>query len=73
MRLLDAPGRIEAVRQPVLLVEGSLSPPLLRGVNAVLAARLPNATRVIVAGAGHLAPLTHPDNVATEIAAFLKL
>lgn len=70
---LLAPGRLEAVTQPVLLMEGSLSPPLLRGVNTVLAARLPNATRVIVAGAGHMAPITHPDSVAAEIAAFLKL
>ncbi|WP_246138016.1 alpha/beta fold hydrolase [Maritimibacter fusiformis] len=70
---LLAPGRIEAVTQPVLLIEGSLSPRLLSGVNAVLAARLPNATRVVVAGAGHMAPLTHPDSVAAEIATFLKL
>lgn len=70
---LLAPGRLEAVTQPVLLIEGSLSPPLLHEVNAALAARLPQARRVVVAGAGHMAPITHPDSVAAEIAAFLKL
>jgi pimeloyl-ACP methyl ester carboxylesterase len=70
---LLAPGRLEALRQPVLLIEGSLSPPLLRQVNAVLAARLGQVTRVVVAGAGHMLPVTHPDSVAAEIAAFLKL
>jgi len=70
---LGAPGRLEAVHQPVLLIEGSASPPIVRAVQGKLAARLPDMRRVIVMGAGHMAPLTHPDNVAREIAAFLKV
>jgi len=70
---LGAPGRLEALRVPVLLVEGSTTPPVFREVQATLAARLPKARRTVVIGAGHMAPLTHPENVAAEIAAFLKL
>lgn len=68
---LTAAGRIEAVRQPVLLIEGSASPPVMGEVQARLAARLPEVRRVVVMGAGHMAPRTHPENVAAEIAAFL--
>lgn len=70
---LGAPERLVAVRQPVLLIEGSASPPIVHAVQAALADRLPDARRVMVMGAGHMAPLTHPQNVATEIALFLKV
>lgn len=70
---LGAPGRLEEVRVPVLLIEGSDSPPVFHAVQAVLATRLPNARRVVAAGAGHMSPMTHPENVAGEIEAFLKL
>lgn len=70
---LCTPGRLEAVTQPVLLMEGTVSPPIVREVHGVLTGRLPNVRRVLVAGAGHMAPLTHPDNVAGEIAVFLKV
>lgn len=68
-----APGALEAVRQPVLLIEGALSPPIIAAVHRVLDARLPNSRRVVVAGAGHMVPITHPRAVAGEIQAFLKL
>jgi lipase len=70
---LAAPGRLEALRQPVLLIEGSASPPIVREVQGALAGRLPDARRVVAIGAGHMAPLTHPQNVAGEIATFLKV
>ncbi|MBV7380712.1 alpha/beta fold hydrolase [Maritimibacter dapengensis] len=70
--LLDA-GRLEKVKQPVLLLEGSNAPPGIREINDVLSARLPNVQRVVVVGAGHMSPLTHPENIAGEIATFLKL
>lgn len=70
---LGAPGRIEGVTQPVLLLEGSASPAIMGEVQGVLADRLPRARRAVVVGAGHMAPQTHPENVAAEIAAFLKL
>lgn len=70
---LCAPGRLERITQPVLLVEGSASPAIVDAVHDGLAARIPQAQRVVVMGAGHMAPLTHPENVAAEIAAFLRV
>ncbi len=70
---LGVPGRIESVTQPVLLIEGSESPQVMRDVQTVLSARLPNVRRMVVIGAGHMAPITHPVNVAGEIAQFLKV
>lgn len=64
---LLAPGRLEGLRMPVLLVEGAMSPPVIAAIHAVLAARLPVARRVVIAGAGHMAPITHPADVAAAI------
>ncbi|MCI2400622.1 alpha/beta hydrolase [Aliiroseovarius subalbicans] len=68
-----APGALEAVALPVLLIEGSKSPPIISAVHRVLDARLPDTRRVVVAGAGHMVPITHPKAVAGELKAFLKL
>lgn len=70
---LLAPGRLERVRAPVLLVGGTASPGIFGATLDVLAARLPDVTRVAIGGAGHMAPITHPQAVAAEIAAFLKV
>jgi pimeloyl-ACP methyl ester carboxylesterase len=51
----------------VLLVEGERSPPVVAAIQARLAERLPRAERIVVAGAGHMAPLTHPRPVAEAI------
>jgi lipase len=56
---------------PVLLVEGADSPPVIDAVQAALAARLPQAARMIVPGAGHMVPITHPDLVARAVQAHL--
>lgn len=71
VRDLLLPGKLEAVSQPVLLMEGGSSPALMHQVNDTLTARLPHVRRVLVAGAGHMAPITHPQAVAAEIADFL--
>lgn len=70
---LLAPGRLEALTCPVLLIGGTASPALFGATLDALAARLGNVTRVAIGGAGHMAPLTHPAAVAAEIAAFLKV
>ena len=70
---LTAPGRLEEITQPVLLIEGSASPAIVNRVHDGLAARVPQAQRVVVMGAGHMSPLTHPENIAAEIASFLKV
>ncbi|MFE3838632.1 alpha/beta fold hydrolase [Pseudogemmobacter sonorensis] len=67
-----APGRIESLGVPVLLVEGDESPPVIDAVQSALAARLPRARRVIVPGAGHMLPLTDPDVVARAVQSHLE-
>lgn len=69
---LLAPGVLDAVDMPVLLLEGSASPPIIGAINAGLAARLPRAERAVVAGAGHMVPITHAGQVAAEILRFLR-
>lgn len=62
-------GGLESLGVPVLLVEGGASPPIIEAVQSELARRLPMARRLIVPGAGHMVPITHPDPVATAVQA----
>ena len=64
---LLGPGRLEAVEVPVLLIEGGRTPAVIAATQAALAARLPDAGRVVIEGAGHMAPITHPEEVAAAI------
>ncbi|MHA7876019.1 alpha/beta fold hydrolase [Roseivivax sp.] len=68
---LLAPGRLEACALPVLLVRGETTEPILAEIHAELLARLPEAREVVIPGAGHMAPITHPEEVAAEVRAFL--
>lgn len=70
---LIAPGRLEALDLPVLLLEGGSSPPVIAGIQQALAARLPQAQRVVVTGAAHMLPITHAPQVAAEIRSALDL
>lgn len=69
---LTAAGALEAVKVPVLLIEGADSPPIIEAVQSVLAARLRRTARVIVPGAGHMVAITHPDLVAHSVQAHLE-
>ncbi|MHA6324866.1 alpha/beta fold hydrolase [Roseivivax sp. CAU 1753] len=64
-------GRLEACRMPVLFLRGASTEPILSVIHAGLMARLPDAREEVIDGAGHMAPITHPDAVASRIAAFL--
>jgi pimeloyl-ACP methyl ester carboxylesterase len=66
-------GALGRLAVPVLLMEGAESPVYIAAINAGLAARIPGARRVVVPGAGHMAPVTHPGAVAEEIRRFLGL
>jgi len=70
---LLAPGRLEGLRCPVLLLEGQASPPVVGAVLSALERRLPNTRRAGIAGARHMLPVTHPAEVADEIRRFLDL
>ena len=66
-----APGRLEALDIPVLLLEGAQSPPIVAAIQSALAARLPQARRAVVPGAAHMLPITHPRKVSELIRANL--
>jgi len=66
-----APGRLESLNVPVLMVQGALTEPVVPAVQAALAARIPNVETHIIEGTGHMAPITHPTLVADVIRPFL--
>lgn len=65
-----APGGLERVACPVLLLGGSTSPGITEAIAEGLATRLPRAERAMIVGAGHMAPITHPRQVASELQRF---
>ena len=65
---LLAAGRLERLALPVQLIAGGNSHPVIDAIQGRLAARLPQAVRVTVAGAGHMLPVTHAEAVAAAIA-----
>ena len=66
------PLRFAALRVPILLLAGAQSAPGLAESMAVLAAGLPGARVVTMAGQGHVAMLTAPDLFAAELLGFLR-
>jgi len=66
-----APGWLEGLSCPVLLAEGGTSPAVVAAISTALAARLPAATRIVVAGAGHMLPITHAAALAPNVSAHL--
>lgn len=63
--------RLEAVRQPTLVVAGDLDFPDRVALSQELAARLPRARLSMVEGAAHLPSLERPEQVAALVRAFL--
>lgn len=62
-----APGRLESLTIPVTLISGSDTHPVMAEIDSAFCARLPNARSVTIKGAGHMAPITHPEQVAAAI------
>ena len=60
-----------ALTMPVHLVGGTRSPLPARQVLDVLAAQMPHATRATVVGAGHMAPVVAPAQVAAHLPAWM--
>ncbi|WP_246184939.1 alpha/beta fold hydrolase [Paracoccus aestuariivivens] len=57
-------GGLEAIDAPVMLVMGEESPPVIAAIAEALAARMQDVARASVPGAGHMLPITHPNQVA---------
>jgi len=66
------PGVLGRVTAPALLLEGGESPEYVDVINRGLAARLSDASRGVVDGAGHMLPITHPVQTAALIRPFLE-
>lgn len=64
---LLAPGALDACHIPTLIMRGELAHPAITATNEGLAARMPNATTSVIKGAGHMAPISHPLEVAQAI------
>lgn len=65
------PGGLEAIRVPVLLIEGANSPAIIDAVHRALALRLPQATRLVVPKAGHMVAISHAAEIAPAAQAHL--
>ncbi|WP_264210491.1 alpha/beta fold hydrolase [Leisingera thetidis] len=59
-----APGALERAAMPALLLTGTGSPPVMASIAAGLARRLPDARTAAVPGAGHMLPVSHPEETA---------
>lgn len=69
---LTAPGLLEAIDCPVLLMRGADSPAAVAAINAALSRRI-GAAEMVFPGASHMLPITHPEPVAAAIRKFLSL
>lgn len=58
---------------PALLIQGDRAVDVIDAIHASLAARLPHARRAWIKGAGHMSPVTHPDQVAAEVIKLLEM
>lgn len=57
-------GGLEGVDVPVMLIAGAELPPIVHEIAEALAARLPDVARASIPGAGHMLPMSHPDQFA---------
>lgn len=69
---LQSSGALNRIGHPTLLIEGAASPRYIAAINDGLMARLRRAERVVIDGAGHMVPITHPDEVAAQVRGFLE-
>lgn len=61
------PGGLAACEIPTAVIRGEHAHPAITATNEGLVARMPNATGAVIAGAGHMAPITHPKETAAVI------
>mgnify|MGYP002266801760 CR=1 FL=1 len=61
------PQALANISVPVTVIDGERSPDLAHAIQDTLASRIPGATRVTIAGAGHMGPISHAADVAAAI------
>jgi len=62
-----APGGLDCVAAPTLVMRGELAHPAIIATNDGLAQIMPNAVQSVITGAGHMAPISHPKLVAEVV------
>jgi pimeloyl-ACP methyl ester carboxylesterase len=62
-----AQGVLDRIKAPCLLLRGSNTHPAIQVINEGLQRRLPDARNVVIDGAGHMLPISHPLETATEL------
>lgn len=65
-------GALDAMQKPTLLLRGARAHPAIVAINDGLTAIMPNASQGAVEGAGHMAPISHPKDVAEMMVPFLQ-
>lgn len=68
---LLAAGALDVCAVPTLVVRGSTCHPAITAINNGLTTRMQNATSAVIDGAGHMAPISHPLEVAKVIGPLL--
>ena len=61
------PGGLDSLDTPTLVIKGEHALPAIAAVNDGLAEIIPNARQVVIEGAGHMAPISHPAEVADAL------
>ncbi|MGV1014928.1 MAG: alpha/beta fold hydrolase [Methyloceanibacter sp.] len=67
---IDAPTTLQdyaAIAAPILLIVGGKTRAPARAVVDLLAGALPNASVIVLKGAGHMSPFTHPAEIETLV------
>jgi len=64
-------GVLDRVSMPVLIIDGDQTHAVMKPICDGLAARLPDARRLTVEGAGHMVPISHANQVAAAVKALI--
>lgn len=68
---LLVPGALDACEIPTVVIRGEHAHPAIIATNDGLVARMPGATASVIGGAGHMAPISHPADVAAVLRGLL--
>ncbi|WP_037308542.1 alpha/beta fold hydrolase [Ruegeria halocynthiae] len=66
------PGVLDRAIMPVLILSGSKTRPVMPAIGQGLQRRLPNASCACVKGAGHMLPISHPQETAHVVQQFWR-
>lgn len=65
-------ARLPLLHTPTLLMRGANSPPVIAEITTHLSQAIPNTSQHTIPYAAHMAPITHPEQTASAINAFLN-